>query len=221
MSPIYAYWKIRGLAHPIRLVLTYAGEEFEDKVYECGSAPDYDRSCWTNEKFSLNLDFPNLPYYIDGNLKLTQSSAIIRHLARKYHLDGKTEEEKTRIDVLDAEIQDLRKNFANLCYGANFEQEKAGYLKNLPAAIKQLSAFLGDRKYFAGENLSYVDFMTYEYFFHLKQLNPAVIDDYANLKNFYERIEALPRISEYVKTAPASKYALNNKSAKFGDADRV
>ncbi|XP_069101516.1 glutathione S-transferase class-mu 26 kDa isozyme 47-like [Argopecten irradians] len=30
------YWKIRGLAQPIRLLLTYAGEDFEDILYEQG-----------------------------------------------------------------------------------------------------------------------------------------------------------------------------------------
>ena len=30
------------------------------------------------------LPLPNLPYYIDGDLKLTQSMAILRHLGRKH-----------------------------------------------------------------------------------------------------------------------------------------
>nr|AAB19398.1 glutathione S-transferase subunit Yb5 [mice, liver, Peptide, 37 aa] [Mus sp.] len=36
-----------------------------------GVAPDYDRSQWL-EKFKLGLDFPNLPYLIDGSHKITQ-----------------------------------------------------------------------------------------------------------------------------------------------------
>jgi hypothetical protein len=31
-----------------------------------GEAPTFDKSCWFDIKFSLGLDFPNLPYYMDG-----------------------------------------------------------------------------------------------------------------------------------------------------------
>uniref|UniRef100_A0A8C3EZ05 glutathione transferase n=1 Tax=Chrysemys picta bellii TaxID=8478 RepID=A0A8C3EZ05_CHRPI len=48
--------------------------------------PDYDTSQWTNEKDKLGLDFPNLPYLIDGQTKLTQSNAILRYVARKHKM---------------------------------------------------------------------------------------------------------------------------------------
>jgi glutathione S-transferase len=54
------------LAQPIRLLLEYTGTKFEDKHMSCGPAPDFDRSCWTNVKPTVGLDFANLPYYIDG-----------------------------------------------------------------------------------------------------------------------------------------------------------
>ena len=42
------------------------------------------------------MDFPNLPYYFDGDTKLSQSGAILRHIARKHDLLGKTDQEKDR-----------------------------------------------------------------------------------------------------------------------------
>uniref|UniRef100_A0A8C8VVT6 glutathione transferase n=1 Tax=Peromyscus maniculatus bairdii TaxID=230844 RepID=A0A8C8VVT6_PERMB len=50
------------------------------------TAPDYDQSQWLNDKFKLGLDFPNLPYLIDGSHKITQSNAIMRYIARKNNL---------------------------------------------------------------------------------------------------------------------------------------
>ncbi|TOF72058.1 hypothetical protein CGJ15_27680, partial [Vibrio parahaemolyticus] len=64
-------------------MLEYLGTEYEEKFYNFGPAPDFDRSEWLNEKFKLGLDLPNLPYYIDGDIKITQSHAILRHLGRQ------------------------------------------------------------------------------------------------------------------------------------------
>uniref|UniRef100_A0A8C3F0N6 GST N-terminal domain-containing protein n=1 Tax=Chrysemys picta bellii TaxID=8478 RepID=A0A8C3F0N6_CHRPI len=47
-------------------------------------ALDYDKSQWIKEK--LGLDFPNLPYLIDGKNKLTQSNAILWYIVRKHKL---------------------------------------------------------------------------------------------------------------------------------------
>ena len=43
-------------------------------------------------KYTLDLSFPNLPYYMDGDFKVTQSNAILRYIARKHNMLGNTEE---------------------------------------------------------------------------------------------------------------------------------
>ncbi|XP_060057920.1 glutathione S-transferase Mu 5-like isoform X3 [Erinaceus europaeus] len=83
-------------------------------------APDYDRSQWLNEKFKLGLDFPNLPYLIDGAHRLTQSNAILRYIARKHNLCGETEEERIRVDLLENQAMDTRLELAWLCYNTDF-----------------------------------------------------------------------------------------------------
>jgi glutathione S-transferase len=74
-KPILGYWDIRCFAEPIRHMLKYAGQEFVDKRYgfEKGSSKaDFFgiRNQWFSEKFTHGLDFPNLPYYIDGDIKV-------------------------------------------------------------------------------------------------------------------------------------------------------
>ena len=76
------YWKIRGLGQHLRLLLAYTGLEFKDVQYE---TPEK----WFGEdKPNLAFDFPNLPYLIDGEFKLTESSAIAKYIINK---SGKTD----------------------------------------------------------------------------------------------------------------------------------
>ena len=61
-TPKLGYWKIRGLAQPIRHLFAYLKTPFEDVLYETGDAPEFSRDCWTQNKVDMN--FPNLPYLI-------------------------------------------------------------------------------------------------------------------------------------------------------------
>uniref|UniRef100_A0A8C9PX65 Glutathione S-transferase Mu 4 n=1 Tax=Spermophilus dauricus TaxID=99837 RepID=A0A8C9PX65_SPEDA len=131
MPMTLGYWDIRGLAHTIRLLLEYTDSSYEEKRYTMGDAPDYDRSQWLSEKFKLSLDFPNLPYLIDGPHRITQSNAILRYIARKHNLCGETEEEKTRVDILENQAMDTRMQLAMVCYSPDFGLRKiSDYMKS-------------------------------------------------------------------------------------------
>ena len=62
----------------IRYMLNYAGVDYEEKTYIAGSGD------WNEQKAALGLDFTNLPYLIDGDLKLTETAAIQQYIASKY-----------------------------------------------------------------------------------------------------------------------------------------
>jgi glutathione S-transferase len=219
MAPVFGYWKIRGLAQPIRLLLAYTGTEYENKLYEAGPPPTYDRSEWLSVKFNLGLDFPNLPYYIDDDVKLTQSTAIIRYIARKHNLMGTTDQEKARVDMVECQLEDFRKGFTSLCYSPDHDKLKPAYLNDLPGKLKLFSDFLGSNPYFAGSSLSYADFLVYEMLDQHKLFSPGCLDQYPNLKQFTERIEALPAIAAYMRSDKFLKKPLNGRMAKFGGDD--
>lgn len=61
-----------------------------------------------------------LPYYIDGDVKLVESGAILRHIARQHDLCGTTEEERCRTDVFEYTLVDFRSAFFTLSYGPGF-----------------------------------------------------------------------------------------------------
>jgi glutathione S-transferase len=216
MAPTLAYWDIRGLAEPIRLLLVYTGTEFEDKRYYCGDAPTFDKSSWFDIKFSLGLDFPNLPYYIDGDVKLTQTNAILRHISRTNGLDGKTDAEKDRVDLMENEVMDFRNGFVRLSYNPDFANLKADYLTGLDSKLEAFSNFLGDRPFFAGDSVTHPDFHMYEMLWSHAKLAPEHVEKFPKLVDFMTRFEALPKISDYVKSDKFLKTPLNNKMAAFG-----
>ena len=112
------YWGIRGLAQPIRLLLAYTGLEWENVAY-------VDPTQWHgNDKQTLGLDFPNLPYLIDGDFKLTESSAIERYVVErsgKTELFGKTAQESARITQVIGVLLDARTNMMKLFFDKDYE----------------------------------------------------------------------------------------------------
>ncbi|KFM71563.1 Glutathione S-transferase Mu 1, partial [Stegodyphus mimosarum] len=200
------YWNIRGLAEPIRYLLHYKKVDFEDKRY----------GDWQKDKFQLNLDFPNLPYYIDDKVRLTQSTAILRYLARKYGLDGKTEEQTVRIELAEQEITDFRTRFMEICYNPEFEKLKEEFVNSVPAQLKLFAAFLGDRKFLAGDEVTYVDFMAYDTFDFYRYLIPGVYDDFPTLESYRDRIEALPELQEYFQSSTYRRWPIWGPTAYFG-----
>lgn len=75
---------MRGIAHPIRYLLEYIEHPYEDVLYEQGDAPSYSLESWTSVKKTIGLEFPELPYLIDQEVKLTDPLAIIAYLCQKY-----------------------------------------------------------------------------------------------------------------------------------------
>ncbi|XP_077983080.1 glutathione S-transferase Y1-like [Glandiceps talaboti] len=217
MPLVIAYWKMRGLQQPIRLLLEYSGIEYEDKMYVSGPAPDFNKDCWFNEKYDLGLDFPNLPYMIDGDVKLTQSNAILRYIARKANLLGTTETEITRVDLITEQAMDVRMFMASKYYTtATWEDSLPELLQKTGSMLKEFSVFLGDNPWFAGQNVSFVDFIMYELMDQLCHVDSKVLDNLKNLKDFHARVETLPAIAAYMKSDRFIKRPLNNPMAKFG-----
>ena len=86
------------------MILAYLDIEHEDIVYDNTTL----LTTWvTDIKPNLGLDFPNVPYYKDGDLKLTQSLAIIRYIGKKHGMYGKSDEESAKIDMLLEFSRDL------------------------------------------------------------------------------------------------------------------
>ena len=96
------------LGQSSRMLLHYTDTKYEDTFYHFGTTE------WSAAK-EINpweLSFPNLPYYVDGDVKLTQSAAILRHIGRKNGLYGLNDLEAAEIDMLLDTGKDIKLGFA-------------------------------------------------------------------------------------------------------------
>jgi len=211
-KPALGYWDLRGLCEPIRLLLAYTGIDYEERTFGGASGPD-----WASVKPTLGLDFPNLPHFIDGEIKLSQSTAILRHIARQHGLSGKSDEEMRRIDLILDQSTDFKMGFARMCYDPDFEKKKVEFLNTLPQKLQEFEKFLGTGEWFAGGNISFVDFIMYETLDWMRYFNVESVVKCTNLLAFMRRFEKLPKIEEYMNSGGYKKRPIFAKMAVWGN----
>ena len=64
---------------------------------------------------------------IKGAISITQSNAILRYIARKNDMCGKTEQEKVWVDMMADEAMDFRNGWVRLCYCPFMGQKFVSY----------------------------------------------------------------------------------------------
>ncbi|XP_004390491.1 glutathione S-transferase Mu 1-like isoform X1 [Trichechus manatus latirostris] len=216
MAMTLGYWDISGLGHAIRLLLEYIDSNYEEKEYTVGDCNDYDRSHWLNEKFKLGWTFPLL-YLIDGAHKITQSNSILCYIALKHSMCEWTEMEKIRIDILENQVMDTCMDLVMLCYNPDFEKLKPQYLEGLPDKMRLFSQFLGKRPWFAGDKITFLDFLAYDGLNLNSIFEPKCLDMFPHLKDFMAHFEGLKRISAYIKSSHFLSRPIYTKQAMWGN----
>uniref|UniRef100_H2XQD9 glutathione transferase n=1 Tax=Ciona intestinalis TaxID=7719 RepID=H2XQD9_CIOIN len=217
---ILGYWNFRGMGEQIRLMLEYLGLEYEDVKYYQVLRKDNtaDLSNWLDEKYKLGLNFPNLPYLIDKDVKLTESMAIMKYLANKGGLMPETEEEHIRCDIFQGFMIDFRKTFRDLCSNPDFNILKQKFQQNLDIKLRQIDTFFGCHEWMAGKRLTWIDFYFFETFDVIQMCFPESVDGHPRIKHHREIFLTLQPISEYRKSNRFIKYPVRGVRAVWGSA---
>lgn len=212
-KPTLGYWKIRGLAAPIRYIFEYLKVPYNDVQYEVGDAPEFSREAWTSVNQTLGLDFPNLPYIIDGDLRISESGAVLRYVVNKYgpHLNGKTVEDRARADQLFSILTDIKQSATLSCYTTgDREQIKNASLNNL----QKVNDYMEGKLFGIGDYITYVDFQFLETLDFINWVSEGeVFTRYPRLQEYHKRMVEVPEIREYIESDRFLKRPFNNKFA--------
>ncbi|XP_037047303.1 glutathione S-transferase Mu 1-like [Bradysia coprophila] len=200
MGRTLTYWDVRGLGQPIRFLLAYLEVEYEDKRYGLAEPP-HSRDEWLAVKPNLDLDFPNLPYWIDGDLKMTESRAIVRHIARVHDRTGTLLPNDPKIayktDMMENIVFDAMMGVAMFAYEYDPLKEDEKY-KALHEKLAAISKYLGSNKWITGDVITFVDFWLYETLIWYIRFDEKFLDPYANFAEFIKRFEDLPSTKKYM-----------------------
>jgi len=91
-TPVITYFDVRARAEPIRMMLEEKAVAYAERRIHMEEWP----------ALKPTLPFGQLPYYDEGSLRIFQSHAIYRYLARKHDLYGTDETERVRCDMVHA-----------------------------------------------------------------------------------------------------------------------
>ena len=212
------YWKIRGLISPCRYMLEYLGVDYNDVQYEQGDAPEFSRDCWLSVKPTLDLDFPNLPYLVHGDLRITESQAMMRYIANTFgpaDFSGKDNAEKAKLDMLLGTIADIKSAATNHCYGSG---DRSAVKQIGLERMEPISKYLGDKKFLAGDYITFVDFFLFEQIeLFAFATEGEVLAKFPNLAAYHKTITSLPKFAEYYKSDKFMVRPFNNKIAKINN----
>lgn len=153
---------------------------------------------------SNQLLFQQLPLLEIDDLKLIQSGAIIRYLARKFDLYGKNDLEAVQCDMIADGIIDYLGKFVRYSFNSNKESylsndvvpSVARYLKPLEAMIDRNR---GDSpcQFLLGDHISYPDLLLVELLEYVNELIPDQLEGYPLLGVYYGMMCSRPRIKDF------------------------
>ncbi|XP_015519130.1 glutathione S-transferase-like [Neodiprion pinetum] len=196
------YFPIKGLAEPIRFILSYGGVDFVDDRF--------DREDWP--KLKPSMPFGQVPVLeIDGK-KINQSTAIARYLAKQFGIAGKDDWEAMEIDASVATIDDFRNKIGAWHYetepaakalkeGILFKETIPYYLEKLDEQVKKNGGyFVGGAVTWA--DLTFVALLDYINF----MAKGDILEKYENLKQLRARVLELPKIKAWIEKRPQTDY---------------
>ena len=239
---IIAYWSIRGLGAPLRMMLSAAEVDHWVAFYDVTEGDDgkwckdpyFNDKAWLKDEYNPLMNFPFLVDCANDRV-LSQTNAIFTFLGRELNMLGSNAWEQTLCEELLSEVMDVRNKMVRFAYAASTptDQHEAETLiqRKGPVAsgYDKIELYLKKKKekhdnaspFLVGDGVTAPDFHLWEMLDQFDGLCksfglPSLLDDTRpNLTAFKTAIESLPQIKSYL-SAEYMKIPYNNCYARFG-----
>ena len=193
---LLGYWNIRGRGNVVRNLLHYCNVPYEQKFYT-------KRAEWFNgDKYNVGLDFPNLPYIVDGDVKIAETTALLHYIAIKGNqkkLLGESDIDQVKVSEAISTINDLRMAIRNVCFTkGDFRKDFEELVTKGPAKtlLTNFEKIFEKRDWVTG-SLTIADFWFSEQVDVLLEIDSSKLDPYPNILRAHKKFVELPQVKEY------------------------
>ena len=157
----------------------------------------FDGGEWSSVKPTMPLDFPNLPYFIDGEVKLTENLAILEYICSKWkpELLGKDLEARGLVNMLAGVFAPLRMEISIPCYT---NSERKPIIEQIKSKLPPFYTYLGNSAFLTGSAVTWIDFAFYELVLVMVFVHPSLFAEYPLLETYVKRVAELPGLKEYL-----------------------
>ncbi len=195
-SLILGYWNVRGRGGVIRNLLHYCEVPYEERVYT------QSEEWFGGEKYKLGLDFPNLPYIIDGDVKIAEVNALMNYVpvkGNKKELLGESDIDKVKVSEAVSVINDLRAAVRNTCSTkSDFNKDFDDLLTKGQAKtiLTHFEKVLEKKDWIVG-SLSIADFWLFEQVDWIFVIDASKLEPFPNLLKFHKRFIEIPQVKAH------------------------
>lgn len=190
----------------------FLGVDYEDVHYNPS-----DRQGWLDVKFTLGLDYPNLPYLIDGDTRISETVAIMKYVARKWgcHLLGSNAAEYGKLEMLAEFVGVLKKESTIPCYASD---DRAAIVEACRPILAKILEVKGENDFLVSSQISWLDFMFFENLDLLDFISEgALYQEFPGAKEYFDRCASIEKIAAYWAQDRCLKAPFNGPSAKINN----
>jgi glutathione S-transferase len=193
-TPRIIYFDLRGRAEAIRLMFEELGEAYEEQRVRSNAQ-------WHAMK--PQTPFGSLPIYEEGDLRIAQTQAIYRHIARTRGLYGADERERTECDVGAEAINEAIDDFWRLFWQTDYKEKMESFATGMLAVrLLDLERWFTradpSPAYWVGSGPTYTDYFAYRFLDDVDAVFPAALAARPALFAFHRAFEKRPRIAAYI-----------------------
>uniref|UniRef100_A0A914EBX8 glutathione transferase n=1 Tax=Acrobeloides nanus TaxID=290746 RepID=A0A914EBX8_9BILA len=195
------YFDLRGLGEPIRLILHYVGQDFEEERL------DYFSDEWL--EFKEKTPYGHLPILLVDGVPIAECRAIGRYLGKKFNLLGKTDLEAAQLDsIADFFLEFFMeaRPYLFVLFGLPYKENDKEKLYNELWVPKSAETFPRLEKilkesgsgFLSKDGISWVDFFVAALNYTINKNLPETFRNFPEIKKHVEKIHGLPELQEYL-----------------------